>query len=198
MPRLRARRPSLPSPRIRTSRRMRVRDRWSRGRTRARRQRYRRLGRRGFRACRRRPTCCQSRPVARYQPSCVDTRRRSGLSRRPPPATPRLGAASAPAAAATATSQAFDGATFASRPASAACKCAGSPPPQPATPAASKTELTAIDAETVTTRTTFEPCHRTPRATTAGIQPFYDGPASGPISKVAPTRQPAERDTGQP
>ena len=30
------------------------------------------------------------------------------------------------------------------------------------------------------------------------IQQFYGGPTSGPISHVAPTRQPAEQDTGQP
>lgn len=30
------------------------------------------------------------------------------------------------------------------------------------------------------------------------IRQFYDGPTSGPISKVAPTRQAAEQDTGQP
>ena len=30
------------------------------------------------------------------------------------------------------------------------------------------------------------------------IQQFYGGPTSSPISKVAPTRQPAEQDTGRP
>ena len=100
MPRLRARRPSPPSPRLRTSRRIRARGRWRPGIPRARRQRYRRRRRRGLRACRCLPSGCprSSRQAGRYQPSCAGTRRGSDLARRAPPATARAAAPQASAA----------------------------------------------------------------------------------------------------
>ena len=60
MPRLRVRRLSLPSPRIRTSRRMRVRGRWRPGTRRGRRQRCEDSDDEVSRACPRLPTCCRA------------------------------------------------------------------------------------------------------------------------------------------
>ena len=100
MPRLRGRRASPPSPRLRTSRRMRVRGRWTPGIPRARRQRSRRRRRRGLRACCCPPSGCpsSSHQAGRYQPSCVGTRRGSDLARRAPPATATAAAPQASAA----------------------------------------------------------------------------------------------------